>query len=537
MMIRWAGRVALVGWCVAGAAVAWGQTGAQGQQNPPTFQVSARVVLTDVTVTDKNGNPVRGLKERDFRIFDDGHAETMKSFEEHVAKPNVAFQPVAQSPGVFSNAAMLHPPPVVNAILIDTTTIELVDQMYLYQQLAKFVQTLPAGEPVAIFCRAGQMTLELEGFTSDHAALMTAIRRAIPHFQETDAEYTTDYDTMEQMAYYLSQVPGKKNLLWFSGGSSLFLNVDPQTAEPGGQTQAAAVAPTAPNSGEAMAEQPDWRQIYDVLEQERITLYPIDARGLMTDPPAAFVGQHQLMDQDAEATGGQAQYNTNGLTQATERILATDGDYYTLTYSPDDLRNNGRWHRVEVKLREQGYRLSYRRGYFDDEKNGESPTAQTRMELEANGKAKQTLDEQSNPIAFTAQVAEISPLAEAAAVRAGDIRAPKNGEVPYAIIYEIPAADLEPKNVDANHVGTYRVGSGVLAFDHYGTLVKRKGQTLTMTADEREIGAKPDGRMKFDQEVDLPKGEDYLYLVVWDTTTGRLGTLNVPLHVKGPAKR
>ncbi len=530
--------------CVAGMATALGQAASAGQTlrgkpNSPTFHVSTRVVLTDVTVTDRNGNPVRGLKQRDFQIFDDGRPEALKSFEEHIAGPSPAYDAATRPPGVYTNAAMLHPPAVVNAILIDTTTIDLVDQMYLYEELTKFVKQLPPGEPVAIFCRAGQMTLELEGFTSDHAALMKAIRKAIPRIQETAAEYATDYGTMQQMAFYLNQVPGKKNLLWFSGGSSAYLHVDPMADQQGAGMTATSMGATAAQmapTGTDLPAQPDYRAMYDVLEQERITLYPIDARGLVASVSEQMNEQHLQMSADAEATGGQARYDTNELAQATERILATDGDYYTLTYSPDDLRNNGRWHRVAVKLRGHGYRLSYRRGYFDDEKNGESPAARSRALLEAKGTSREVLDPKSDPIAFTAQVAEISSLAEESAVRAGEIGAPKNGEVPYAIVYQVPAADLAPQSVDAGHRGTYRVGAGVLAFDRHGTLVRREGQTLTMTVDEREIRAKPDGQMKFDEEVDLPVGQDYLYLVVWDATTGRLGTMNVPLLVKRPAR-
>lgn len=531
MMIRWVRQTGLVCCCVGGAAMAWGQA-ANSQEKRPTFQVKARIVLTDVTVTDRNGNPVRGLKEQDFRIFDNGRGETLKSFDEHVSQPSAAYEAAAPA-GEYSNAEMLHPPPVVNAILIDATTIDLVDQMYLYQQLTKFVEKLPPGEPVAIFCRSGQMTLLLQSFTSDHAALMTAIRRAIPHVQRPGADYATDRDTLQQIAFYLSQVPGRKNLLWFTGGSRLYLAVDPMSGQGGGLSAASAGQRGTAPTGMDLPNIPDYRQIYDVLEQERITLYPIDARGLETDPVRGTVGQHLQMAEDAAATGGQAWYNTNDLTQAAERIVATDGDYYTLTYSPDDLSNNGRWHRVEVKLSERGYHLSYRRGYFDDEKNGTSPAQDTRAVLEAKqGKAKQALDQQSAPIEFTAQVAEISPLAEAAAVRAGTIRTPKAGEVPYAIVYRVPVADLVAKSVDANHRGTYTVGSGVLAFDQYGTLVKRQGQTLTITADEREVRAKPDGKMTFDEEVNLPKGENYLYLVVWDPATGRLGTMNLSLNVK-----
>jgi hypothetical protein len=65
MMIRRVRRGGLLSCCVASAAMGLGQTGgARGKQSPPTFEVTTRVVLTDVTVTDKSGNPVRGLTER-----------------------------------------------------------------------------------------------------------------------------------------------------------------------------------------------------------------------------------------------------------------------------------------------------------------------------------------------------------------------------------------------------------------------------------------------------------------------------------------
>ena len=41
----------------------------------------------------------------------------------------------------------------------------------------------------------------------------------------------------------------------------------------------------------------------------------------------------------------------------------------------------------------------------------------------------------------------------------------------------------------------------------------------------------------FDQLIDLPKGDDYLYLAAWDVTTGRLGILQVALDVSKPRKQ
>ena len=45
-------------------------TGTTPSQRGYTIQTGARVVLTDVTVTDKSGNPVRGLPVSAFHVFD-----------------------------------------------------------------------------------------------------------------------------------------------------------------------------------------------------------------------------------------------------------------------------------------------------------------------------------------------------------------------------------------------------------------------------------------------------------------------------------
>ena len=48
-----------------------------------TLKVNSRAVLVDVIVTDRNGNPVRGLKQGDFRVREQGKPQTITYFEEH----------------------------------------------------------------------------------------------------------------------------------------------------------------------------------------------------------------------------------------------------------------------------------------------------------------------------------------------------------------------------------------------------------------------------------------------------------------------
>jgi hypothetical protein len=51
------------------------------------------------------------------------------------------------------------------------------------------------------------------------------------------------------------------------------------------------------------------------------------------------------------------------------------------------------------------------------------------------------------------------------------------------------------------------------------------------------IRQNPDAPLTFDQRFNLKKEDQYLYLALWDMTSGRLGTLQVPLKVPKPEKQ
>jgi VWFA-related protein len=230
-----------------------------------TLQVNSRVVLTDVTVTDKQGNPITGLTENDFRLLDNGKRQKLASFEEHHQQASQLTE-VSAKPGRYSNDFLRHPPAQVNILLFDTTTIGIVDQMYLFQQMKQLVDKLPPGEPVAVFTRSGSVTIELASFTDDHAKLLAAIQKAIPRLQMPGSWMASDVDTLQQIARYMYQVPGRKNLLWFTSGSNMLLGPDPVSLRVDSDSR---------------------RAVYDLLESERIAIYPIEARGL-ADVSAAW---------------------------------------------------------------------------------------------------------------------------------------------------------------------------------------------------------------------------------------------------------
>src|ERR1700753_617392 len=135
-MRRFVYSTALSTLLIGAASTIAAQSAGTGQPSQPgyTLHANAREVVTDVLVTDHKGNPIRGLPESAFHLFDNGKPQHIASFVEHTQTDATA--PIEnKAANVFSNDIVLHPPRVFNLILLDTATIRVPDQMYLRQQL------------------------------------------------------------------------------------------------------------------------------------------------------------------------------------------------------------------------------------------------------------------------------------------------------------------------------------------------------------------------------------------------------------------
>jgi VWFA-related protein len=491
-------------------AMAQASGGSTTSQTGYVLQANSRVVLTDVTVTDKQGNPVHGLKASDFRIFDNKKPEDIASFEEHSkgdAAP--APQPVSAA-GVYSNDYLVHPPRVLNILFLDLTNISIEDQMYLNYQLGKFFDALRPEDPIAIYARTGGASILLQGFTSDHVLLRAAVRKVIPRFPLPGREYMDDFQTLQQIEAYLGEIPGRKNVLWFSGGSTFYLRPDV----------------------DALSMQSGWQGIYDELEAHRIAIYPIDARGLTVTGSRIMLAQHAVMSNVAKATGGRAVYDYNGLALAAGEIVHDDGEYYTLTYSPKNFQFNNKWHKVDVTIAEGNYTLSYRRGYFADGTNPvqQRPSSRPRTRLLAGGETAKDLPTRSMPIIFQASVQEgAAPLPVSSTGNSERPKQPKK-TAPFTVHYTLP---LDAFAIASEHgKSTVKCGAVVIAFNANGTIIAHHAEEIAFTLKD-EAAREPVGKvLPVDVEVDLSRGDAYLYVAAWDVTSKRLGTLEIPYHAE-----
>ena len=388
----------------------------------PTIKARAQIVIVDVVVTDKNQNPVHNLKQSDFNVLEGSAPQTISHFEEHVF-PNPKAPPAEHlppmPPGAFTNFSPVPPGDSLNIILLDTLNTAMTDQSYVRSQLKKYLDTAKPGVRTAVFGLTSRLVL-LQGFTSNPEILKSLIDKKNPtaspllddpagtgsfesasdqltdilgndptsaqviaNMQQMEADnqafqlqLRVDYtlDAMNLLARYLSGLPGRKNLIWFSG--SFPLNVFPDTD---------LLQPFS-----VVANYDDrLRETSRMLTAAQVAVYPVDARGLFMNPsmsaanagvkfarsPQAMMkdqtkfsqqtfAENSTMNEMAEQTGGRAFINTNGLSQAIASAIDSGSNFYTLTYSPTDPAQDGKFRKIQVKLQEKGYNLSYRRGYY-----------------------------------------------------------------------------------------------------------------------------------------------------------------------------
>ncbi len=466
----------------------------------PTYTLSttARAVLTDVLVLDRKGNPITGLPDSAFHLWDNGKPQHIASFEEHASAVEVTSATPALPQNTYTNDTA-HLPQVLNILVLDSLSLSVPDQMYLSYQMERFIAALPAGESIAIYLRAGSHTVQVQGFTANHEQMLNAVHHALPHLRRVVVGYESEAEALHQIAGDLVGLPGRKNVIWLTGAIS---------------------PPFTLSALESERLASGLRQSYDELQAARIAVYPIDARGLVVNEALDMFQSHALMREVAEATGGTALYDNNGVAAQASAIMTHAGNFYTLSYTPASLQFDGKWHKVRVQV-DGRYRISYRRGYFADDSR-RNVSDESRMRLGVAGKTIQEKpSDRLRPIVFTAEVTAVTP--------ALSQPSPAYGQTRYAVHFSMAAAGFDRHMVQGQ--SELKLGLGILAFDRYGTPLVRSVTEHDFNVNEDKLRLYPDTPVPATQLIDLNPGDTYLYLVVWDTTTERIGTMTVPLQV------
>jgi len=162
-------------------AQAQATSGAQTSEQKPTpvyesatvLKSITRLVVVDVVATDRNGAVV-DLKGDDFTVLEDGKEQKIRVFNFQQPHSLPAGGPALALPklpeNVYSNAARYSASSALNVVLLDALNTNLPHQAYVRDQMIRYLEKMPEGQPVAVYALSTKLTL-LQDFTDDPAVL------------------------------------------------------------------------------------------------------------------------------------------------------------------------------------------------------------------------------------------------------------------------------------------------------------------------------------------------------------------------------
>ncbi len=589
-------NVLLVVLYVSTAAAAQSQTATPAANPVPTFRAKARLVLVEAVVTTGKGEPVTGLKKEDFEVFEDGKPQTISAFEEHKGLPPTQVKLPPMPANVYTNFPLVQSADSVNVILLDALNTPTSDQAYVHSQMIKYLKTIPPNTRVAIFTLASRLRM-LQGITTDSSVLLAALKSAKagpnpsplrPSAAESDANQSridfltsealgptpTDQtlaqsavdpidatrqflndtalsqtesrialtlEAMQQLARYLADIPGRKNVIWLSGSFPAGIVPDSDLPDP---------------FSAAVNFKEEVRRTTDLLTTAQVALYPIAAEGLTSD--SAFQvnnreisqrrgtlamqdtleqsqkasieldSSHASMEQLAKDTGGQAIYNTNGLNDALTRVVRNGNHYYALAYTPTNSNMDGKYRHIQVKLARSKETLAYRRGYYADDLHsafvsGQQQNADPLMRLMGRNLPNYT------QILYKILVRPTNPQPAANAPRAGSNADLKGPLTRYGVDFAVSVEDLriEP-GADGSRHGDIEIM--LVAYDQQGEPLNLAVSRSEIRIPAKDYGSVQKGGLQIHKEIDVPQRDAFLRTGIYDLKSASAGTLGVPLR-------
>jgi VWFA-related protein len=456
-------------------------------------------------------------------------------------------------------------PPTV--LLMDGLNTQTPNQLLGRAHMIELLRSLPPDTPIAVFLLGSSLRI-LQGFTSDGNLLRAALDQAVTgasiqlnplndlsstsnyiqdqtagmdvslglqsqlgsvqNFEKEEYSMTIDLRAKEtlgalaQIGQYLSGIPGRKNLIWISEAFPLSIAPDPQTGN---------------NPFGGIRQYSDQvKNVANVLTDAQVAVYPMDARGLQADqslsasqninlPQGRMNGRaiadrlhvegtdlqqsQNTMDALAQDTGGKACKNSNDLAGCVMTALKDSSSYYEMSFYPQNVNWDGKFHKILVRTSRPGVKLSYRRGYYA---------------LDASSLAKKQQPEDHLRQACADQLPSTTIPLTVQVVPPGQNGSPQGG-LQYVLL--ISAAGLG----SASEGGSYNLNVRMAdcEFAQKTTIFRFNQKELTKTVSADVFRSWQTTGIP--EHVSLMPGEDTrrIRLVVLDVSSGLTGAIDIPV--------
>jgi len=370
------------------------------QQSDYVFHAESDLVLVNVTVRDKSGKFVPGLKPGDFTIFEDNKPQKIVSFDvENVdavptldvaqAKPlpeaaSGETSPAATAAGQFDSQFKDRR---LIVLFFDLSAMEPDEIDRAVTSAEHYVDAQMAPADLVSIVSLGSSLLVNQDFTTDHALLKkqldafstgagqgfeegtTGTTEGTPDtgqpFTADDTEYNifnTDrrLEALRSVAEKLSHVQQKKSLIYFSSG------MDRTGIENQSELRAAVNAAVRSNMAFYTMDMRGLQALVPGGEAQNASLRGVSAysgQSTLNALNSNFTTQETLVTL-ASDTGGRAFLDSNDFSKVFKGVQQDTSTYYLLGYHSTNPARDGHYRRIVVKSNLPGVKIDYRRGYY-----------------------------------------------------------------------------------------------------------------------------------------------------------------------------
>jgi VWFA-related protein len=394
-----------------------------GQQVPsqlPTFRTGVDAVQLDVSVLDKDRRPVRGLTASDFTVLDDGKPREIVGFSaiEQSAMP-VSIAPSGIDtvpPDVASNGdpqgrlVVVLIDPLLERVMVPgrVTIADPPGITTLRVTARRIVDSLGPGDLAAVGHTIHGVQ---QNFTTDRARLKRAIdstafgsnKRAAGEEWGNCHCGVCRLEAITRTAVALRPEPQRRKIVFFIGEH---IRLPPEAGRCNSYLEGAT------------------RAMLHATQLANVTVHTVDPNALETtnvhagddfkpEPAvsaaaaaqeranrAFLIQRHQSLQTVADWTGGRAILNANNPEESVRPILEESSAYYLLAFQTSDVKPDGRFHPITVKVNRPDVHVRTRKGYYADAALPGSTSAASPVSLEAI--ARGLLPERGLPMSVTA---------------------------------------------------------------------------------------------------------------------------------------
>ncbi len=516
-------------------------------QPPVTFRVEVNYVEVDAIVTDAQGTPIANLSKDDFELFEDGKRQEVSSFSlinipiERAERPLFASAPVEAD--VQTNE---HVEGRIYLIVLDDLHTDVTRGPRVKAAATRFIEQNFGTNDLAAVVFTGRSG-DGQDFTNNSRLLVNAINKfsgrklrsaTLERIEGARVDPATgtlvpgdDIEQMDRAFRARSMAASVRKLAEFMAGvrgrrKSMLLigeGVDYDIYEAVGQLGSTASSVLL-----------DTHDAIAAATRGNVSIYAIDPRGLTTaeadlievsgpvgDANGRSIANELRLSQDslrvlADSTGGFAAVNRNDLNGAFDRIVSENSSYYMLGFYSNNDRRNGRFRKLEVRVKRPGLRVRNRSGYY--EARGRAPSSQPAASASPTALAPAISEALGSPLPMAGV-----PIKVFAAAYKGT---PPNAAI--ALVFEIDVRNLD--FVESGGTFNEQVEVAFTSLNTQGKVFpgERQTATLTLKPDTYER-AKARGLRVLSQAM-LPPGR-YQMRVAAGNKSGKAGSVVYDLEV------